>query len=345
MTCQLSFLPVGNADSFVIQSDDSTVVVDLGNLGTLEDWMEGHKIHHIDRIYITHAHRDHFPPLTKLAEFLKTWFDHGTVEKIYMPDKVWKTAVQKVSSDSKNPKLQSLKLALTRIAEWNNESTLKISQVVRDGEEYTAGTLKIQALHPSYIYSQTHFAQSKGKLNEISLVLKVTYGSFSALLLADIEGPGLTALLEYLQKNLKHNDFTSTVVKLPHHGAWPSNGEDLINLLKLVNPEIAILSVGSTNPHNHVRPELFQTLTEMKSNPLLRLDRFICTEVTRTCVHSASDVKAMGKKGLPRKRHCAGEIKVIAEASGTWRYETETDHSAIVVSLPCAACNEKHQAV
>ena len=338
MTCQLSFLPVGNADSFVIQSDDSTVVVDIGNLNILEDWLEVNQVHRLDRIYITHAHRDHFPPLTRLADFLESWFRHGTVEKICIPDKVWRIAKSKILADRNNPKLKRLELALSRIREWNSESTLKISPVVRDGEEYSAGSLKIQALHPGHLYIENYLAQGGQKLNEISLVLRVSYGNFSALLLADIEGDGLRELFNFLQINSKHNDFSSNIVKLPHHGAWPSNNADLVSLLTLINAEIAILSVGSTNQHSHVKPELFRALLEMSSNTSLRLGRFICTEVTRTCARSESEAVTMGKKGLAKKMPCAGEITVVAETSGQWRYETETNHPDIVASLPHAAC-------
>ena len=55
MTCQITFLPVGNADSIVIQTDNSIVIVDLGKLNILEEWLEKHQISRIDRIYITHV--------------------------------------------------------------------------------------------------------------------------------------------------------------------------------------------------------------------------------------------------------------------------------------------------
>jgi beta-lactamase superfamily II metal-dependent hydrolase len=55
VTCQITFLPVGNADSIVIQTDNSIVIVDLGKLNILEEWLEKHQISRIDRIYITHV--------------------------------------------------------------------------------------------------------------------------------------------------------------------------------------------------------------------------------------------------------------------------------------------------
>lgn len=52
MTCEITFLPVGNADSIVIQTDISTIIVDLGKLDVLESWLQEHEISRIHRIYI-----------------------------------------------------------------------------------------------------------------------------------------------------------------------------------------------------------------------------------------------------------------------------------------------------
>lgn len=345
MTCKLTFLPVGNADSIVVQTDLSTILVDLGNLPVLDEWLESQDIHQIERIYITHAHADHFPSLIKLVEFLSNWFEHGTIGKIHLPDKVWRLAKEKVERNrqeqdpnKRNPKIRSLELALNRIVEWNRDTELKISPIVRDGEDYSENALKIQALHPSHIYLENYLALGGGKLNEISLVLQVTYGGFAALLLADVEGNGLTDLLNYLQSVAYKNGVTVNVAKIPHHGAWPNNGDDLRKLLNLVNPELAVLSVGSKNQHKHVRSELFQTLINMKNTNGVRLDNFVCTEATRTCVHSMAEISSMGKQGLAEVRPCAGEITIIAETSGKWELKTEADHLAKIAALPYAAC-------
>lgn len=340
MTCKLTFLPVGNADSVVICGDNSLVLVDLGNLNVLEEWLQKHELLRIDRIYITHAHGDHFPSLIKLVDFLGTWFNHGIIEKLHLPYKIIEIARKKVQSDRHNPKSQRLELALNRITEWSKNRIIKLSPIVRDGEEYSEGSLKIEALHPSQDYTENHLALSSSRLNEISIVLRISYGKFSALLLADIEGIGLTELLSFLEANSKSTEFTVNVVKIPHHGAYPANGEDLKELLALIDAEIAILSVGSNNPYGHVEPKLFNALIELKTNLSKRLKQFVCTEVTRTCVHSVSDCSAMGKSGLPSRKLCAGEITIVAEASGKWKLKTETDHPTVISGFDYAACKE-----
>lgn len=337
MTCKLTFLPVGNADSIVIQDNNSLILVDLGNLNVLEEWLQEHKLSSIDRIYITHAHGDHFPSLIKLVDFLDTWFSYGMIEKLHLPYKIIELARTRILSDRNNPKYQRLELALNRMTEWRKECAIKLSPIVQDGEEYSEGSLKIKALHPSQDYIENHLALTGSKLNEISIVLQVIYGKFSALLLADIEGAGLAEFLSSLKINSERTEFPVNVVKIPHHGAYPANGDDLKELLALVNAEIAVLSVGSKNTYGHVEPQLFKTLIELRE--VQRLKQFICTEVTRTCAYSSSDRSTMGKKGLSVAEKCAGEITIIADTSGSWELKVETpDHPSKVSSFAHAAC-------
>jgi beta-lactamase superfamily II metal-dependent hydrolase len=340
MTCEITFLPVGNADSIVIQTDISTIIVDLGKLDVLESWLQEHEISRIHRIYITHAHSDHFPSLIRLKDFITDWQEIISIDKIHLPYKVFEIARKKVSSDKNNdPKIGKLRLALKSISEWEKRRTPKFSHIARDGEEYSDGLLKIEALHPSQYYVENHFAIIAGKLNEISTVLRVSYSKFSAFLLADIEGAGLTELLSFLKANSDSADFTANVVKIPHHGAYPKNGDELQELLTLIDAELAVLSVGSTNRYGHVQPELFKALIDLKDNKDKRLDKFkfICTEVTRTCKHSASD-RATMTKGLSEATKCAGEITIFAETTGDWKLKTETNHLDKVASFSHAAC-------
>ena len=194
-------------------------------------------------------------------------------------------------------------------------------------------------MHPSQDYVENHLALSGSKLNEISIILRIIYGKFSALLLADIEGTGLTEFLSFLKTNAESTECKANIVKIPHHGAYPANGNDLKELLTLIDAQIAVLSVGSKNPYGHVEPALFKALIELQNNNAQRLKQFICTEVTRTCVRSTSLRAGMGKTGLPSPEKCAGEITIVADLSGTWELKVEvSDHLSKVSSFTHAAC-------
>ncbi len=339
MTCQLTFLPVGNADSIVIQGESSLVVVDLGKPRVLEKWLRDHNKTKISRIYITHAHGDHFPSLVKLVEFLDIWLKQGILEKFHLPYRVYESALRKLSTNrNSSPAHRRLELAVNRIYEWDVDGVVNFSPVVRDVGEYSEGLLEIKVLHPSQIYVERHLVSSSSRLNEISIVLQINYGDFSSLLLADIEGAGLAEFLKFLKAVSTSSNFQANLTKIPHHGAWPVNGNDLTELFALIDAEIAVLSVGSKNPYGHVEPRLFKALIDLKNDDSKRLKQFICTEVTRTCVHSASDCSTMNSSGLSQRQLCAGEITIIAEASGKWKLGTETNHPNVVSSFSYAAC-------
>jgi beta-lactamase superfamily II metal-dependent hydrolase len=333
MPCEFVFLPVGNADSIIIYPDGGlSVVIDIHKIPLLLKWFENKKQTNISRIYITHEHRDHFPLLEDLVTFLENWLKIGTVAEISLPYDVLKNAIEKVNSNrAANKRLED---TLLRFKNLRQKITLLHS--TRRSNPYAQADLEIHVLHPELYYAQEHLANKSGKHNEISLVLRVSYGNFSILLLGDIEGAGLKECVDLSITN--PNEFIANVVKVPHHGAWPKNGDDLKQILETINPEIAILSVGSTNKYGHVVPELFNLLLSLKNDNSKQLQQFVCTEVTKTCVKSARDRATTGKSGLTAQQLCAGEITIIAETSGKCALKTQTDHENVISSLPYPAC-------
>jgi len=345
MTCEIVFLPVGNADCIAIHSEDALVIVDLGNKSRfIYKWLQQKSFSKINRIYITHKHRDHFPftSLIKLVEFLELWFKSGgEIEIFSLPYGVYQDAIEKLDSQSvKDDDYRALEDALKSLNDWDQNHKVRFVEALCDPTPYTLTDLKIYTLHPRSIFTATQ--KHKGKINEISVVLRVEYGKFAAMLLADLENDGLADYLSIVKGSASATkEAKANIVKIPHHGAYPKNGKDLDELLALIDAELAVLSVGSTNSYGHVEPELFKALIELQQNSDRCLTKFICTEVTRTCVHSASDRSTMGKSGLNTSKKCAGEITVIADLSGTWELKTETDHLSEVASFKYAACNEK----
>ena len=335
MACEFVFLPVGNADSIIIYPDGgSAVVIDLHKIPLLRKWFQNRKETNISRIYITHEHRDHFPSLEDLVTFLDNWLKSGKVGSICLPYQVYQQAKKKVAANrSANKRLED---ALDQLARWEKKSIITFIEVTRGSNPYSQDSLEIHALHPGLLYAQDHLASTGGKDNEISVVLRVNYGDFTALFLADIEGTGLKECVDLSIAN--PIEFVANLVKIPHHGAWPKNSDDLQKLLETINAEIAVLSVGSTNGHGHVVRELFNLLITLQNDDSKQLKQFICTEVTRTCVHSASDISTMKKSGLAKQQLCAGEITILAETSGNWVLKTQTNHKDVISTLPYPAC-------
>jgi beta-lactamase superfamily II metal-dependent hydrolase len=341
MTCEISFLPVGNSDCIVIQADNSVVLVDLGkNPRFIYKWLQNNGLNKINRIYITHSHKDHFPfrSLVNLVQVLNLWFSSSCEIEIFsLPYGVYKDALKKLNTSREvDADYKELEDALHSLDDWDRRRRVRFVEASCDPTPYSLDDLKIYTLHPRAFFLGNH----KNNINEISLVLRVVYGEFAAMLLADLEGVGLKDYLSVVKSSIEATkEAKANIVKIPHHGGFPSNGDDLKELLALIDAELAVLSVGSTNQHTHVKPELFKSLIELQNNNAKHLKKFICTEVTRTCVHSASVRAGMGKTGLPSSEKCAGEITVIAESSGIWELKVEeSDHLSKVSSFTHAAC-------
>ncbi len=98
--------------------------------------------------------------------------------------------------------------------------------------------VRLHVLHPP----ATLFAGTSSDVNNNSIVLRLEYGRFSALLTGDIEHEGETALLASGQP------VHSLVLKVPHHGADSALS---LPFVQAVNPQLAIISVGAENRFGH----------------------------------------------------------------------------------------------
>jgi beta-lactamase superfamily II metal-dependent hydrolase len=336
LTIEIAFLDVGNADSIVIlPTDASAVLVDIADSTKIVNWLKQHKQKDISCIYFTHAHTDHAPSLFILTTFISEWLKQGTVQKVILPKAILKKAFDSTRKNGDEKQKQLSQHALARIKLWEDVERIIAfeSREVRETPDQF-GTTSIFILHPTFKFSVKIESENKNRHNETSLVLSVQYGSFKALLLADVEEEGLTELL----KRCTDQELQCNVLKIPHHGAWPSNEADFRTLLQRANPELAILSVGSKNPYGHVIPELFKELIKLQQDTIKHLQQFVCTEVTRTCVQSADDRRSMGKNSLPKAQQCAGDIEIVAEESGNWIIKNTHEHANRITQLNYPAC-------
>jgi competence protein ComEC len=109
--------------------------------------------------------------------------------------------------------------------------------------------------------------------NNNSMVLKIEYKNFSALLTGDIENEVERVLIN---KNIK-----STVIKIPHHGSCTSSSYEFLNS---VSPEIAVISAGRHNSFHH---PCRQTIDRIKS---------ITDKILITAYHGSITITTDGEK-------------------------------------------------
>lgn len=90
-------------------------------------------------------------------------------------------------------------------------------------------------------------------LNSFSILYRLTFGKFRAIMSGDIDPKQLSNLIQ------KYNDFSAEYIKVPHHGS--DNGLSY-EFLQSVMPKVAIISVGKNNKYGHPNRGLVEMLTK-----------------------------------------------------------------------------------
>ncbi|MDD4860264.1 MAG: DNA internalization-related competence protein ComEC/Rec2, partial [Dehalococcoidales bacterium] len=106
----------------------------------------------------------------------------------------------------------------------------------------------LEVLHPA-----ERLAGTESDIDNNSLVLRLTCGKVSFLLTSDIMSDAEQALI------LQRAPLASTILKVAHHGsATSSTGA----FLAVVDPQIAVISVGADNKFGHPAEEVMKRLEE-----------------------------------------------------------------------------------
>jgi competence protein ComEC len=126
------------------------------------------------------------------------------------------------------------------------------------GERFAVGDVGVEILWPA-----PDHALGKAPSNNDSLVLRLCRASTCVLLPGDIETS--------VEKKLAESGapLRAEVLKVPHHGGRAAAGEEF---LAAVAPEVAVVSVGATNPFGHPFADVVKRL-EAKSGRVYRTDR------------------------------------------------------------------------
>ena len=110
------------------------------------------------------------------------------------------------------------------------------------GDEYVFQDLKLTVL--SIGHSEDY--------NENSIVLKITFKNTTYLLMADAESD--------IEHQILNQELKSNVLKVGHHGSKKATSA---NFLYKVDPQYAIISVGSDNEYNHPHQVVLDKLNKM----------------------------------------------------------------------------------
>jgi competence protein ComEC len=228
-TMQIWFFDVGQGDAtFVITPNGKQVLIDAGpsasvlsKLGSVMPFWD----RSIDAVVITHPDADH---ITGFAEV----FNRYDVAVI----------------------IESGADATTAIAQEVDEA-IELEQaahvLAKTGDEFWIDGVFFEVFWPGDV-EEGEIVQDR---NEASVVMQMTYGETSVLLMGDAEEGTELALLESLRP--------VDVLKAGHHGSVSSSSPGFISL---THPRFSVISCGENNRYGHPHPIVIDRLQSVESN-------------------------------------------------------------------------------
>ncbi len=199
----------------------------------------------IDVVVLTHPDMDHFGGLLDVAQRYRIgMFLHN-------------------GRENSAPRYRELQKTLSRRG--------ALMKSVAEGDVLTIGDVRALVLWPSRDIAFDTLGVSSDETssfrinqNDRGIVLHIRYGTFDAVFPADVDERVQHDLLDRFSFSDKIEIF-----KVPHHGAETSMTEDF---LSVVQPIIAVISVGANNRFGHPAPEIIEKLAKYGSK-IFRTDQ------------------------------------------------------------------------
>lgn len=204
----ITVFEAGKADAILIETEKGNVLIDAGLEENKDDLLNALSERGIDSLYaliITHFDKDHVGGADWIVSELN-------VSHVY-------TSIQAKESDDTG----SFEKALA-------EAGLN-AMVICDKQTFTLGSV-------SFEINGTAREYEKNTSNNLSLIVKISYGEKTYLFMGDAENERIE---EYLSDSSADADF----LKVPYHGHYT---EKLAELIKAVSPSVSVITNSETEP-------------------------------------------------------------------------------------------------
>lgn len=220
----LTMIEVGQADSFLLEQDGMTALVDCGTRSSGKDvveYLKSQGITKIDFVFGTHPHDDHMGGMYDVI----TNFDIG---KIILPE---------VKANEVTANWYAKLMTEIKTGDYN----LEFAKV---GTIYYLGDASMKIIGS--------ISAPNGNLNNYSTVMKVSFGEMDLIMTGDAETEVEEEILEKYQKELD-----AEILKMGHHGSDTSTSDEF---LEAISPEYALISTKIGNKYSHPIKSTMQKL-------------------------------------------------------------------------------------
>lgn len=339
------FLDVGQGDcSFVVgpRMEADPVLFDCADAYVAERFVKDHRIRRLSAVVVSHLDRDHIGGLLPfLCNFLGGGGEVGT---LYV-------SIDRDVKELSQTAAELLEQAL--VWHWEKKLALAPSQRNVAPEVVCEGVgWKIEVVLPGYADVLGQRLEGGEEPNPCSAVLRVTRGGTAVLIGGDAPLVSWVRLEPVLSQAI--------VLRTPHHGGGIDEGNPTWteqDLYARVSPEVAVVSVGTNNGHEHPRKPQMEAIRG-------RNCRLLCTQLTTRChvaplTHREEALEHVGGVTYPY-RHlvvpgdpklyrpktevpCAGSMVAWLDTQGTLGFEPPAGgwHDNLVMRLDHPMCQNR----
>jgi len=215
------FIDVGQSDATLIVCDGAAMLIDAGNpsdSNLIYSFLQRHGITHLEYIVASHAHADHVGGLSGALNF-------ATVSVALSPVTVYDTR------------------AFENFIKYLDAQGVSIT-VPNHGDTFMLGSAHVRIVGP---------INESSDPNNMSIVMRVTYGETSFLFTGDAERALEQDILE------AGYDISATVLSVGHHG---SDTSTTYPFLREIMPTYAVISCGRDNQYGHPHDDLLSRLRD-----------------------------------------------------------------------------------
>lgn len=227
----VSFVDVGQGDCQLIRTNEYSILIDSGDIGTENDvvgFLKYSGVEHLDLVIATHPHTDHYGAMYRvLLNFDVGLFIMPELPEDMIPYGITYERLLNVINDRKIP-----------------------ARYAAAGERFVLGEeCYLDILSPQYYDYED--------INDFSITAKLTHGENTFLFTGDLQ--------EFSELDLVDNgtDIDVDVLKVGHHGSAGASCEEFLNA---VTPEIAVFDVAEYNLYRHPRLDVFERLKNVGCN-------------------------------------------------------------------------------
>jgi len=229
---QMHVLDVGQGDAILLRTDRGRwIVVDAGRVWKNGDAGKSTILPYIrsrggdvEALIISHAHADHIGGAVSVLHYLH-------------PGVFWDAAFAQGSQVYAS----SLREAESSGTRWRR---------VHPGD-----TMRVDGVLIRFLAPDSAWTSALNDPNEASTVASVEYGSTHFLLMGDAERDEETWLMNHASTDLR-----ADVLKVGHHGSSTSSTDAFLNV---VQPSLAVISVGADNLYGHPSADVLASLSRV----------------------------------------------------------------------------------